>query len=179
MGARGINPPQKKRKNITETIASRSNAAYMPLVRGELPARHGLRWCGAVAQLGERSNRTAEVRGSTPLGSTISPPLFPELQPSAHAGGTTLRPSLFSGPPMDIARRRTSNGYPPAKTTFSIQVSRTGRSGLSLGICGLGLASPSLVIGSCSGTPAGFIPLAPSPFGAPCHGMPISPMPDC
>ena len=27
---------------------------------------------GAVAQLGERSNRTAEVRGSIPLGSTIN-----------------------------------------------------------------------------------------------------------
>ena len=27
---------------------------------------------GAVAQLGERSNRTAEVRGSIPLGSTNS-----------------------------------------------------------------------------------------------------------
>ncbi len=29
---------------------------------------------GAVAQLGERSNRTAEVRGSIPLGSTIFSP---------------------------------------------------------------------------------------------------------
>jgi hypothetical protein len=28
---------------------------------------------GAVAQLGERRNRTAEVRGSNPLGSTKSP----------------------------------------------------------------------------------------------------------
>jgi hypothetical protein len=27
--------------------------------------------CGAVAQMGERCNRTAEVRGSIPLGSTI------------------------------------------------------------------------------------------------------------
>ena len=29
--------------------------------------------CGAVAQMGERCNRTAEVRGSIPLGSTTSP----------------------------------------------------------------------------------------------------------
>ena len=27
-------------------------------------------WCGAVAQLGERDNRTVEVRGSSPLSST-------------------------------------------------------------------------------------------------------------
>ena len=27
-------------------------------------------WCGAVAQLGERDNRTVEVRGSNPLSST-------------------------------------------------------------------------------------------------------------
>ncbi len=27
-------------------------------------------WCGAVAQMGERCNRTAEVRGSIPLSST-------------------------------------------------------------------------------------------------------------
>src|SRR4051812_21639664 len=32
----------------------------------------GRRRRGAVAQLGERCNRTAEVRGSTPLGSTIA-----------------------------------------------------------------------------------------------------------
>ena len=32
---------------------------------------------GAVAQLGERCNRTAEVRGSTPLGSTSGPQDFP------------------------------------------------------------------------------------------------------
>jgi hypothetical protein len=31
-------------------------------------------WHGAVAQLGERSNRTAEVTGSIPVGSTIPTP---------------------------------------------------------------------------------------------------------
>ena len=30
--------------------------------------------CGAVAQMGERCNRTAEVRGSIPLSSTTTPP---------------------------------------------------------------------------------------------------------
>ena len=34
-----------------------------------LPAMPG--WSGAVAQMGERCNRTAEVRGSIPLSSTI------------------------------------------------------------------------------------------------------------
>lgn len=31
------------------------------------------KWLGAIAQLGERYNGIVEVRGSTPLGSTISP----------------------------------------------------------------------------------------------------------
>jgi hypothetical protein len=34
------------------------------------PANASARPAGAVAQLGERRNRTAEVRGSNPLGST-------------------------------------------------------------------------------------------------------------
>src|SRR6185503_3117047 len=33
-------------------------------------AKEPLRRCGAVAQMGERCNRTAEVRGSIPLSST-------------------------------------------------------------------------------------------------------------
>src|SRR5690554_7480700 len=46
---------------------------------------------GAVAQLGERSNRTAEVRGSTPLGSTKSTENSePSLKsPPQTAGGDT------------------------------------------------------------------------------------------
>ena len=47
----------------------------MPVLRGRLrrlrsAAKEPLRRCGAVAQMGERCNRTAEVRGSIPLSST-------------------------------------------------------------------------------------------------------------
>ncbi len=35
---------------------------------------------GAVAQLGERRNRTAEVGGSIPLGSTMFRPVFEEVK---------------------------------------------------------------------------------------------------
>lgn len=43
------------------------------------------RWCGAVAQLGERYIRIVEVGGSTPLCSTIPP---------ASSGGFSLRPDF-------------------------------------------------------------------------------------
>lgn len=33
---------------------------------------------GAIAQLGERSNRTAEVEGSNPSGSTMNQNFFPQ-----------------------------------------------------------------------------------------------------
>src|SRR5688572_3343539 len=41
-------------------------------LRKDTTKTHG-RTYGAVAQLGERCNRTAEVRGSTPLSSTVKP----------------------------------------------------------------------------------------------------------
>ena len=47
---------------------------------------------GAVAQLGERCNRTAEVRGSTPLGSTTSLPLCANsLAQLGYASENSLR----------------------------------------------------------------------------------------
>gem|GEM_PF-5194171 len=46
---------------------------------------------GAVAQLGERSNRTAEVRGSTPLGST------------RHHPAGRLNQACPTGPPREAA----------------------------------------------------------------------------
>src|SRR6516165_5402490 len=42
---------------------------------------------GAVAQLGERRNRTAEVRGSNPLGSTSFRKLKPQSPLRPAAGG--------------------------------------------------------------------------------------------
>ena len=39
---------------------------------------------GAVAQLGERRNRTAEVRGSNPLGSTKSLPVAADSTAAAR-----------------------------------------------------------------------------------------------
>ena len=39
---------------------------------GAVAIWRSLRRCGAVAQMGERCNRTAEVRGSIPLSSTTS-----------------------------------------------------------------------------------------------------------
>src|SRR5450755_3811473 len=56
------------------SIAARDARGKPPLL--DTPSRRGLhdpRLDGAVAQLGERRVRNAEVRGSTPLGST-SPP---------------------------------------------------------------------------------------------------------
>jgi hypothetical protein len=43
------------------------------LDRPEGQSLNGASYQGAVAQLGERSNRTAEVVGSIPSGSTINP----------------------------------------------------------------------------------------------------------
>ena len=50
------------------------------------------RWCGAVAQLGERVVRNDEVSGSIPLSSTTIPPLIlPALSSSPlSAGALTL-----------------------------------------------------------------------------------------
>src|SRR5256884_9869809 len=59
--------------------------------------------CGPVAQLGARLNRTQEVRGSNPLGSTICPPLHNADSHNAdshHAGLETLgspRPAVLRG----------------------------------------------------------------------------------
>ena len=53
-----------RRSRQVKPIASAAARPYT----GRLPS------CGAVAQMGERSNRTAEVRGSIPLCSTTGPP---------------------------------------------------------------------------------------------------------
>ena len=55
---------------------------------------------GAVAQLGERSNRTAEVVGSIPSGSTINPHLakafsLPEATQRLGLRGTCAWPLSF------------------------------------------------------------------------------------
>lgn len=51
-----------------------------------------LRTLGAVAQLGERRNRTAEVRGSNPLGSTLPGIAF--LQLSGGGFGAAIGPPV-------------------------------------------------------------------------------------
>ena len=47
------------------------DSSRLPALKNPLQAQPRL--CGAVAQLGERVVRNDEVRGSIPLGSTISP----------------------------------------------------------------------------------------------------------
>src|SRR5208282_1801477 len=62
------------------------------------PDRATDRACGgAVAQLGERRNRTAEVRGSNPLGSTSLRSLS-ELRLGKYPGMFSLAPSSYSRP---------------------------------------------------------------------------------
>ena len=48
------------------------------------------RWIGAVAQLGERRVRNAEVRGSTPLGSTS---VFKHHKVGVEGAGGGLAPA--------------------------------------------------------------------------------------
>jgi hypothetical protein len=55
-------------------------------------AKEPLRRCGAVAQMGERCNRTAEVRGSIPLSSTNPPAPPPTSVPLRHRPAVFVRP---------------------------------------------------------------------------------------
>lgn len=67
---RGASKPQRAQsQRIYEQTASKPPPASKPPIAPTPEARY---FCkrGAVAQMGERSNRTAEVRGSIPLCST-------------------------------------------------------------------------------------------------------------
>ena len=57
--------PQRVINRVFQRTSNRSEGPYPPAYR-----------YGAVAQLGERDVRNVEVRGSTPLGSTIPHPVF-------------------------------------------------------------------------------------------------------
>src|SRR5690348_4947400 len=72
--------------------------------------------CGAVAQMGERCNRTAEVRGSIPLGSTsgLTRPVAKtpvSRHPSQDARIKTLAPSALSKTPAVKTVRFVQGGY--------------------------------------------------------------------
>jgi hypothetical protein len=62
---------------------------------------------GAVAQLGERRNRTAEVRGSNPLGSTSSS----ICRCSAIGLSRSSRPNRKSQLSTSVPQRGTTDGY--------------------------------------------------------------------
>jgi hypothetical protein len=62
---------QAKNIDCAVDAAILDTAAAGPVNGPLAPRGYFARRAGAVAQLGERRNRTAEVRGSNPLGSTI------------------------------------------------------------------------------------------------------------
>ena len=71
--------------------------------------------CGAVAQMGERCNRTAEVRGSIPLGSTTKGPEILFKIKSLISTGASRRLLANRGP----ARQLAAKGLPGRKASTS------------------------------------------------------------
>ena len=74
---------------------------------------------GAVAQLGERCNGIAEVRGSIPLGSTIPDRLILERNAVPFVAGAAIASALWiamgrNSPWPGVRSRAARNPYPAA-----------------------------------------------------------------
>ena len=73
------------------------------------------RWIGAVAQFGERRVRNAEVRGSTPLGSTSVSRTF------------TITKQVYGRPPFSLSPGRRCTRFSPRPQVLQVKVTTSTR----------------------------------------------------